>query len=347
MDPIDLRSDTVTRPSPAMRKAMAEAEVGDDWYGDDPTVNRLQERSAELTGKEAALFVASGTMANEIALRVLVHHGHEVVAEATAHVISVEKISAATIYGVTYRPVPGERGILSPEQVAEAVEPDPYRTRVVDLVAVENTHQIGGGTVYPLDVLDGIAKVAADADVPVYLDGARVFNASAASGVPVGDYAARAEAMMFAVSKGLGAPVGSVLCGPAGFIEEARRVRIQLGGAWRQAGILAAAGLVALEQGPGRLADDHANARRLAEGVAEAVPGAVEPDEVETNIVFADPTPLGMSAMEAVHRLRDEGVLATIVAGKVRMLTHLDVSAEEVDGAVRAWGRISSGRMTP
>jgi threonine aldolase len=347
MDPIDLRSDTVTRPSPAMRKAMAEAEVGDDWYGDDPTVNRLQERSAELTGTEAALFVASGTMANEIALRVLVHHGHEVVAEATAHVISVEKISAATISGVTYRPVPGERGILSPEQVAEAVEPDPYRTRVVDLVAVENTHQIGGGTVYPLDVLDGIAKVAADADVPVYLDGARVFNASAASGVPVGDYAARAEAMMFAVSKGLGAPVGSVLCGPAGFIEEARRVRIQLGGAWRQAGILAAAGLVALEQGPGRLADDHANARRLAEGVAEAVPGAVEPDEVETNIVFADPTPLGMSAMEAVHRLRDEGVLATIVAGKVRMLTHLDVSAEDVDGAARAWGRISSDPTPP
>jgi threonine aldolase len=347
MDPIDLRSDTVTRPSPAMRKAMAEAEVGDDWYGDDPTVNRLQEQSAELTGKEAALFVASGTMANEIALRVLVHHGHEVVAEATAHVISVEKISAATISGVTYRPVPGERGILSREQVAEAVEPDPYRTRVVDLVVVENTHQIGGGTVYPLDVLDGIAKVAADADVPVYLDGARVFNASAASGVPVGDYAARAEAMMFAVSKGLGAPVGSVLCGPAGFIEEARRVRIQLGGAWRQAGILAAAGLVALEQGPDRLAEDHANARRLAEGVAEAVPGAVEPDEVETNIVFADPAPLGMSAIEAVDRLREEGVLATIVAGKVRMLTHLDVSAEGVDGAVRAWGRISSGRTTP
>jgi threonine aldolase len=347
MDPIDLRSDTVTRPSPAMRKAMAEADVGDDWFGDDPTVNRLQERSADLTGKEAALFVASGTMANQIALRVLVHHGHEVVAEATAHVISVEKISAATISGVTYRPVPAERGILSPEQVAEAVEPDPYRTRVVDLVAVENTHQIGGGTVYPLDVLDGIAKVAADADVPVYLDGARVFNASAASGVPVGDYAARAEAMMFAVSKGLGAPVGSVLCGTAGFIEEARRVRIQLGGAWRQAGILAAAGLVALEQGPDRLAEDHANARRLAEGVAEAVPGAVNPDDVETNMVFADPAPLGMTALEAVDRLREEGVLATIVVGRVRMLTHIDVSTEGVDEAVRAWGRISSGRTTP
>jgi threonine aldolase len=338
---VDLRSDTVTRPSPAMRRAMAEAEVGDDWFGDDPTVNRLQDRAAELTGMEAALFVASGTMANQIALRVFVHQGHEVVAEATAHVISVEKISAATLSGVTYRPVPGERGILSAEQVAEAVGPDPYRTRVVDLVAVENTHQVGGGTVYPLDRLEAIRKVAADAGLPVYLDGARIFNACAASGVAVDDYAAQADAMMFALSKGLGAPVGSVLCGTAEFVQEARRVRIQLGGAWRQAGVLAAAGLVALDRGPARLPEDHANARRLAEGLAEALPGAVDPSAVETNILFADPGALGMSVVQAVDRLRQEGVLATMVAGRVRMVTHLDVTEGDIERAVEAWRRVS------
>jgi threonine aldolase len=320
---------------------MAEAEVGDDWFGDDPTVNRLQDRAAELTGMEAALFVASGTMANQIALRVFVHQGHEVVAEATAHVISVEKISAATLSGVTYRPVPGERGILTAEQVAEGVSPDPYRTQVVDLVAVENTHQVGGGTVYPLDRLEAIRKVAADAGLPVYLDGARIFNAGAASGVAVDDYAAQADAMMFALSKGLGAPVGSVLCGTAEFVQEARRVRIQLGGAWRQAGVLAAAGLVALDQGPARLPEDHANARRLAEGVAEALPGAVDPSAVETNIVFAAPGAMGMTVVQAVDRLRQEGVLATMVAGRVRMVTHLDVGERDIDRAVEAWRRIS------
>jgi threonine aldolase len=347
MDPVDLRSDTVTRPSPAMRRAMAQAQVGDDWFGDDPTVNRLQERAAEVTGKEAALFVASGTMANQIALRVFVHQGHEVVAEATAHVITVEKISAATLSGVTYRPVPGDRGILEAEDVAGAVESDPYRTRVVDLVAVENTHQVGGGTVYPPDRLEAISKVAAQAGVPLYLDGARIFNAAVAAGVSVDRYAAQADAVMFALSKGLGAPVGSILCGTAAFIAEARRVRMQFGGGWRQAGVLAAAGLVALEEGPGLLAEDHANARRLATGVAEAIPGAVDPSAVETNIVFADPSSIGLTVTDAVDRLRAEGVLATMVAGKVRMVTHRDVPADGIDRAIEAWRRISSGRTGP
>jgi threonine aldolase len=324
-----------------MRRAMAEAEVGDDWFGDDPTVNRLQERAAELTGKEAALFVASGTMANQIALRVFVRAGHEAVAEATAHVITVEKISAATLSGVTYRPVAADHGLLTPEQVAEALRPDPYRTRVVDLVCVENTHQVGGGRVLPLDAARGIRKAAQEAGVPVYLDGARIFNASAASGVDVAEYAAETDALMFALSKGLGAPVGSVLCGPASFVEEARRVRMQLGGGWRQAGVLAACGLVALEEGPGRLGEDHGNARRLGQGVAEAVPGTLDPAAVETNIVFADPSPLGLSAIEAVERLKAEGVLATLVAHRVRMVTHMDVSEKDIDGAVAAWRRLS------
>jgi threonine aldolase len=340
---IDLRSDTVTRPTEAMRKAMAEAEVGDDLFGDDPTVHRLQERAAEIMGKEAALYAASGTMCNQIALRTLVRHGHEVIAEATAHVITVEKISAATLSGVTYRPIAGDRGLINGEQVANALRPDldPLRTRVVDLVAVENTHQVGGGTVMPLETLREIRKVARDAGLRLYLDGARIFNASVASRVDVADFAGEADAMMFCLSKGLGAPIGSVLCGPADFIDEARRVRIQFGGGWRQAGVVAAAGLVALEEGPKRLHEDHENAKRLAEGVAELFPGAVDPDVVETNIVFVDHEPVGMPPPEIVARLRMEGVLAGIVTGRVRMLTHRDVSSAGIDRALGAWKTIA------
>jgi threonine aldolase len=336
---IDLRSDTVTRPTEAMRKAMAEAEVGDDLFGDDPTVLRLQEQAAEIMGKEAALYAASGTMCNQIALRTLVRHGHEVIAEATAHVITVEKISAATLSGVTYRPIAGDRGLINGEQVANALRPDldPLRTRVVDLVAVENTHQVGGGTVMPLETLREIRKVARDAGLRLYLDGARIFNASVASRVDVADFAGEADAMMFCLSKGLGAPIGSVLCGPADFIDEARRVRIQFGGGWRQAGVVAAAGLVALEEGPKRLHEDHENAKRLAEGVAELFPGAVDPEVVETNIVFVDHEPVGMPPPEIVARLRMEGVLAGIVTGRVRMLTHRDVSSSGIDRALGAW----------
>jgi threonine aldolase len=339
--PVDLRSDTVTRPSPAMRRAMAEAEVGDDVFGDDPTVNRLQERVAGLVRKDAALYTVTGTMANQTALRTFARPGHEVVAEATAHVITVEKNAAASLSGITYRPVTADRGLLTAEQVAAALAPDPLDLRVVDLIAVENTHQVGGGSVLPLENLRGIKKVAADAGLPLYMDGARIFNASVASGVPVEDYADEVDALMFCFSKGLGAPIGSILCGPADVIAEARRVRVQFAGAWRQAGIMAAAALVALEEGPPRLHEDHANARRLAEGVAEAAPGSVEPDTVETNIVFIDPSPLRASAAEVVGRLRAQGVLATIVAGKVRMLTHRDVSIADVDRAIEAWLLVS------
>jgi threonine aldolase len=341
---IDLRSDTVTRPSPAMRKAMADAEVGDDIFGDDPTVNSLQERVAELTGKDAALYTVTGTMANQTALRVFCHQGHEVIAEAAAHVITVEKISAATLSGVTYRPIVGDRGRLSAEQVEQALRPDadPLRLRVVDLVAVENTHQVGGGTVLPLETLREIRKVAADAGLPLYMDGARIFNASAASGVDVSEYASEVDAMMFCFSKGLGAPIGSILCGPADFIEEARRVRVQFAGGWRQAGVIAAAAHVALDEGPGRLHEDHANARRLAEGVAGVAPDALDPELIETNIVFADPSPLGLSAAEMAERLRAEGVLVSLVAGKVRMLTHRDVSTVDIDQAIAAWKRIAA-----
>jgi threonine aldolase len=340
---VDLRSDTVTRPSEAMRRAMAEAEVGDDWYGDDPTVNRLEERCAEVTGKEAAVYVATGTLANEIALHVLARPGHLIVCESGSHVAGVEVASAAVLSGLAFLRLHSPRGQVRAEQVDRALRPDPHHVDVVDLVCLENTHQVGGGTVMPVDEMRAIRKVAEEAGVPVYLDGARIFNASVAGGTPVAEYSAEAEALMFSLSKGLGAPIGSVLCGSGEFVREARRVKVLFGGAWRQAGIMAAAGLIALEEGPKRLHEDHANASRLAEGVAEATPGALDPGGVETNLVFADTEALGLDAQEAVERLEDAGVLSNVVAGKVRLVTHLDVTAEDIEEAVAVWRRVVAG----
>ena len=344
---IDLRSDTVTKPTKAMRAAMADAEVGDDWYGDDPTVNRLEQRCSEITGKPAAVYVATGTMANEIALHVFVHSGHLVVCEGTSHVSTVEVASAAAMSGVAFKPIAAERGQLTAEAVSQALEPDPYGVDVVDLLSLENTHQVGGGTVMPIDELRGIRKASQEADVPVYLDGARIFNASVASETPVTDYAAEVDALMFSLSKGLGAPIGSVLCGPAEFVAEARRAKILFGGAWRQAGIMAAAGLVALEEGPGRLVEDHVNARRLADGIAVATPEVLDPASVETNIVFADTSAIGVPPFDLRERLRLAGVLVNVVAGKVRLVTHRDVPRDDIDEAVRIWGRVlASARST-
>jgi threonine aldolase len=329
-----------------MRRAMAEAEVGDDVWGDDPTVNRLQERAGEVTGKEAALYTATGMMANQTALRTFVHAGHDVVAEATAHLITIERNSAASLSGISYRPVTAVRGLVTPEQVTEALQPDPFNLRVVDLVAVENTHQVGGGAVLPLESLRGIRKVTEEAEVPLYMDGARIWNASVASGVPVHEYAAEVDALMFCFSKGLGAPIGSVLCGPADFIREARRVRVQLTGAWRQAGVIAAAALVALEEGPKRLHEDHENARRLASGIADAFPGAVDPNDVETNIVFIEPAVVGLSVAEIVDRLREARILVSTVGGRVRMLTHVDVTKDDISQAVTAWQRLAASSQS-
>jgi threonine aldolase len=339
---IDLRSDTVTTPTDAMRRAMAEADVGDDWYGDDPTVNRLEERCAEITGKEAACYVATGTLANEIAMHILVRSGHLVACEANSHVSGVEVSSAAAMSGIAFARVDAPRGQLTSDMVAEALQPDPYDVEVVDLLSLENTHQVGGGTVMPIDELRSIRKVAQEAEVPVYLDGARIFNASVASGTPVGDYTAEVDALMFCLSKGLGAPIGSVLCGSAEFIREARRAKILFGGAWRQAGIMAAAGLVALEEGPARLHQDHVNARRLADGIALSTPEVLDPMSVETNIVFADTRAIGIPPFDMLERLREAGVLANVVAGKVRLLTHRDVRAEQIEQAIELWRRVAA-----
>jgi threonine aldolase len=324
---------------------MAEADVGDDWYGDDPSVNRLQERAAEITGKEAALYVPTGTMANQIGLRLHFRGtGHLVVSEATAHVATTEVMTSAVLSGIAYRSMRGDaRGQVTPDQVAEALEPDEfYDVEVIDVLAVENTHGASGGAVMAIDDLRAYRKVATDRGVPMHLDGARIFNASVASGVAVSEYCAEVDTMMFCVSKGLGAPVGSVLCGPAEVMAEARRIKILLGGAWRQAGIVAAAGLIALEEGPERIHQDHARARRLAEAVADVVPGSVDPASVETNMVIVDTESAGMSALEAVRRLAEAGVGATTSGRRLRMVTHVDVSDGDVETAIAAWRAIAA-----
>jgi threonine aldolase len=346
---VDLRSDTVTQPSEAMRRAMAEAEVGDDWYDDDPTVNLLQERCAEAVGKEAAAFVPTGTMANQIGLRLHFRGpGHLVAAAAGLHVTSVEVMTAAALAGIAYRTVDaGPRGWIDAEQARQLLESDAfYDVEVVDLLSVENTVGSTGGRVMPLEDLRAVRKVANEADVLVHLDGARIFNAAAAAGVDPAEIAAEADTVMFCLSKGLGAPIGSVVCGPAEMAREARRLKILYGGAWRQAGIVAAAGLVALEEGPKRLHEDHERARRLAEAIGELLPGSVDLTQVETNMVLVDTDAVGLPLLETLDHLAALGVGATHSGGKVRLVTHLDVDDTGIGIALNAWRELATERGT-
>ena len=341
---VDLRSDTVTTPSSAMREAMADAEVGDDWFGDDPTVNRLQDRAAEITGKEAALYVPTGTMANQIGLRLHVYgSGHLVAAAAGAHVSSTEMMTSAVLSGIAFRTGDaGRAGWMTADLARSLVgADDPYDVEVVDLLSVENTAGHAGGTVMPADEMRAIRKVADDRGLPIHLDGARIFNAAVAASVDVTEFTREADTMMFCVSKGLGAPIGSLVCGSAEQIREARRLKILFGGAWRQAGIMAAAGLIALNEGPGRLHEDHGRARDLAEGVAELLPGSIDPGTVETNMVYVDTEAVGIGPLDAIERLRAQGVGATFVSGQVRMVTHVDVDDDGVALALDAWRSIA------
>lgn len=342
---VDLRSDTVTKPTEAMRRAMADAEVGDDWYGDDPTVNLLQERCAEVLGKEAGAFVPTGTMANQIGLRLhFSGPGHLVAAAAGLHVTSVEVMTAAALAGIAYRTVDaGPRGWIDAEQAAQLLEPDEfYDVEVIDLLSVENTVSGAGGRVMPLEELRAVRKVANDAGVPIHLDGARIFNASVAAGIDAAEIAAEVDTVMFCLSKGLGAPIGSVLCGPAYMAREARRLKILYGGAWRQAGIVAAAGLIALEEGPKRLHEDHERAQRLAKGVAEVLPGAVDLEQVETNMVFVDTEAVGLPMLDTIDRLAAFGVGVTHSGGMIRMVTHLDIDDTGIGVALDAWRELTA-----
>ena len=342
---VDLRSDTVTTPSAAMRRAMADAEVGDAWYGDDPTVNRLQDRAAELVGMEAALYVPTGTMAYQIALALHVGGaGHLVVCEERAHVATTEVMTSAVLSGIAFRTgTDRSDGPMTAELARALLEPDDYfDVEVVDLLAVENT--VGGyaGAVLPVEEMRAVRKVAHDAGVPIHLDGARIWNAVAADGADVTAWTSQVDTMMFCLSKGLGAPIGSVLCGPAEMVREARRVQVLFGGAWRQAGIVAAAGLVALESGRARLSEDHARARRLADAIADITPGAVDTEAVVTNMVFVDTRAVGMSTHETIARLAALGVGSVpIGGGRLRMVTHVDVDDDGVALAIDAWRSVA------
>ena len=343
---VDLRSDTVSTPSDAMRRAMADAEVGDAWYGDDPTVNRLQERAAALTGTEAALYVPTGTMANQIGLRLHAPRaGHLVAAEAGSHVATVEMMTSAALAGITYRTGSDPpKGWMTADLAARLLEPDrAFDVEVVDLLAVENTAGGYGGTILPAEELRKVRQVASDAGVPIHLDGARIWNAVAATGLDVTEWTTQVDTLMFCLSKGLGAPIGSVVCGSAEQIREARRLSILFGGAWRQAGIMAAAGLVALETGRDRLVEDHARARRLAEALAELVPAAIDLDQVETNMVFVHTEAMGIEPLDAIDRLAALGVGAVPVPRAVRMVTHVDVDDDGIGLAIDAWRSVVAG----
>jgi threonine aldolase len=335
---IDLRSDTVTKPTPAMRRAMAEAEVGDDVYGEDPTVNRLQERAAEIFEKEAAIFVPTGSMGNQIAVKLHTRPGVEVVIEERGHIYNFEMAAMAAVSGTLARPVRSldGTGILNWEEIESGVHHGgAYYVAPTGLVALENSHNLAGGTVYTSARIEEISMRAHALNLPVHLDGARIFNASVALKESVAALSRPVDSVMFCLSKGLGAPVGSMLLGTREFIDEARVWRKTLGGGMRQAGVLAAAGLVALEESPKVLHEDHANARRLAEGLAEIDGIRIDPEQVVTNIVLFDVSETGIKADEISARLQERKVLASGFGSSIRMVTHYDVSSADIDVALR------------
>ncbi len=339
---VDLRSDTVTTPTNEMRHAMARAEVGDDCYGEDPTVNRLQELACEVLGAEAALFVPTGSMANQIAVKVLSAAGGEVICEQDCHLIHHESGAIAMLSQVQLRGLPSNHGVLQAEDVEGALRPaDPYQPRSV-LVAIENTHNAGGGTITSLEDAEAVADVAHRAGLPVFCDGARLFNASVATGTSMRDYAAPFDLVTLSLYKGLAAPMGSLVCGREDAVREGWRFRRIFGGAMRQAGIVAAAGIIGIEEMVDRLAEDHANARTLAEGIADVAPAAVNLDQVQTNMVMVDAAAMNTDSRTLIKALKDEGILAGPNSPSVvRFVTHKDVDALGVTSAIDAFARVA------
>ncbi len=336
---IDLRSDTVTRPTPEMRRAMFEAEVGDDVYQEDPTVNLLEERAAAILGKEASIFVPTGTMGNTIGVKLLTEPGQEVVCESRGHLLNYELSMTAWFSGCLIRPVASDDGILSWSRIEPHLRPLGPHWAPTGCIELENTHNLAGGTVYPRDVFDEICDRAHERGIRVHLDGARIFNAALAAGRPVAALCAKADTVMFCLSKALGAPAGSMLAGPRALIDKARLYRKRLGGGMRQAGILAAAGLIALEKMPLRLGEDHENARLLADGFAD-IPG-VRPTQPQTNILVFDVSATGRPAAEISAALKSRGVLInSINTVSMRAVTHYDVTRDECLAAVRALAEV-------
>ncbi len=342
---IDLRSDTVTKPTKAMRAAMAAAEVGDDVYGEDPTVNRLQELAAEIFEKEAALFVPTGSMGNQIAVKLHTEPGCEVIIEERGHIFNYELGTPAAVAGVMMRPVKSSDGSghLKWEEIAGALRiNEPYYSSPTRLICMENTHNFAGGSVMSAAHCEDICKEAHDLGLSVHMDGARIFNAATALETTVANLTQHCDSVQFCLSKGLGAPVGSVLLGSMDFIREARIWRKRLGGGMRQAGILAAAGLIAFEESPKQLRNDHLNARLLADGIAE-IPGAeIDAEKVETNIVIFDITKTGKDSTEICSELKTNNILAIPFGKAIRMVTHYDISKNDIDKTLHTLSKILS-----
>lgn len=335
MDTVELRSDTFTLPTPEMRRAMAEAEVGDDVWGEDPTVNALQDHCAALLGKEAGLFVSSGTMGNELAIAAQTAPGDEVIVEETCHIMEAEVGGPARISQVMVRALPSVRGVFGPAQLVGALRPPSRWFSHTALLCLENTHQSSGGAVIPLAAFREMCAVAHDADVKVHLDGARIFNAAVAAGIDARLYAAEVDTLSFCFSKGLGAPIGSMLLGPREVIDRARKVRRLLGGGLRQSGVIAAAARVAIDTMVERLHDDHVNARALADGISTFWPSAVDAASVESNIVYLDTGE--RSAVDLTARLEQDGVkVGAMGQNRIRCVTHKDVDAAGIARAVDA-----------
>ncbi len=336
----DFRSDTITKPTERMREAMRNAVVGDDVLGDDPTVKRLEEIAAKKVGKEAALFVPSGTMGNAIAVKVWTNEGEEVIVEEKAHIYNFESGHLAFISRVIPRPLPSKRGVYDLDLLRKAVNKrKDYHVPQPTLITLENTHNFWGGAVIPLEHFKEVRKIADERGLKVHLDGARIFNASIASGVPAHEYASCVDSIMFCLSKGLGAPIGSMLAGPREFIDKARHVRKMLGGGMRQVGVIAAAGIIALEEMVDRLKEDHRRAKILAEGLSKLPGIEINPDDVETNILFFKVR--AMSAPELVNKLREHGVLALALSDEdVRMVTSKEVDDEDIHHALEVFEKI-------
>jgi threonine aldolase len=333
---VELRSDTFTKPTRAMRHAMASAEVGDDVWDEDPTTNALQQQCAELFGKEAALFVPSGSMGNEVCIKAQTQPGEEIIVEASSHVVEAEVGAPAMISQVMLHPLPSARGVFDLDELAAAIKPASRFFTHTALLCLENTHQASAGAVVQIEDFRAMSKVARERGIRVHLDGARIFNASVASGVHVREFGAEVDSLSFCFSKGLGAPIGSMVVADAETVQRARRVRKMLGGGMRQVGVIAAAARVALETGVERLADDHANAKRLAEGIASFWPEAIDPTQVETNILYLDTG--DREAADIAKALEAHGVKAGVMgARRIRCVTHLDVDAAGVDRAIDAF----------
>lgn len=336
MAKIDLRSDTVTRPSPEMRKEMANAEVGDDVYAEDPTVNELQELAAEILDFEAGLFLPSGTMGNQVAIWSHTTTGQEVIVEEDCHIINYELGTASAFSGVTPRPVSSTDGVLTIQKIQNKITPDKYYLPETGMIALENTHNNKGGRVYPYEELRKTVNFAEEREIPLHLDGARLFNASIASGREPSELIEGFDSVMFCLSKGLAAPVGSVLVGSEEFIEEALIGRKRFGGGMRQAGIIAAAGIYSLKNNISRLQDDHENAKRLGQELKDLGFG-LTPDPVETNIIFVNTERAGVDAFALAKSLREKGIIiGPRDSGNIRFVTHLDVNREDIEKTIKA-----------